>query len=221
MVRGEAQRLLRLGTTSLGVLVVCLRVSALGANFDARSLERTIRLLRQALIEDPHFALAWGDLAWAYLSIADAYRAPLEILTPAEYAALMAVANDEHAGAGHTYFGALALILTAIFRWRNASWNVVSPSILIRPMLTAGMPGISRAWKEISLPRAPNWNGPKRSTRSTLGQPGPHRLSPLLRAITKRPCSSRNASSRSIRISYTTRIRSRTFTSRRGAGKMG
>src|SRR5438874_5911124 len=54
-------------------------------------------------------------------------------------------------------------------------------------MLTAGMPGISRAWKEISLPRAPNWNGPKRSTRSTLGQPGPHRLSPLLRAITKRP----------------------------------
>ena len=71
--------------------------------------------MRQALIEDPHFALAWGDLAWAYLSIVDAYRAPLEILTPAEHAALMAVANDEHAGAGHTYFGAIALIFNCDF----------------------------------------------------------------------------------------------------------
>src|SRR5207248_6101856 len=207
LVRAEAQRLATPATTNPRAHDLYLRAHALGTHSDEQSLEQTITLLRQALIEDPHFALAWGDLAWAYLSIVDAYRAPLEILTPAEYAALMAVANDEHAGAGHTYFGAIALILTAIFRWRNASWNVVSPSILFRPMLTAGMPGISRAWKEISLPRAPNWNGPKRSTRSTLGQPGPHRLSPLLRAITKRPCSSRNASSRSIRISYTTRIR--------------
>src|SRR5256886_10567177 len=221
LVRAEAQRLATPATTNPRAHDLYLRAHALGTHSDEQSLEQTITLLRQALIEDPHFALAWGDLAWAYLSIVDAYRAPLEILTPAEHAALMAVANDEHAGAGHTYFGAIALILTAIFRWRNASWNVVSPSILIRPMLTAGMPGISRAWKEISLPRAPNGNGPKRSTRSTLGQPGPHRLSPLLRAITKRPSSSRNASSRSIRISYTTRIRSRTFTSRSGAGKMG
>src|SRR5437868_13716627 len=34
---------------------------------------------------------------------------------PAEHVALMAVANDEHAGAGHTYFGAIALIFNCDF----------------------------------------------------------------------------------------------------------
>jgi adenylate cyclase len=89
-----------------------LRARALGSYSDERSLEQTIALLRQALMEDPHFAAAWGDLARAYLSIVDAYRAPLEILAPAQHAALMAVAHDEAAAAGHIFFGAISLIFT-------------------------------------------------------------------------------------------------------------
>ena len=115
LVRAEAQRLATPATTNPRAHDLYLRAHALGTHSDEQSLEQTITLLRQALIEDPHFALAWGDLAWAYLSIVDAYRAPLEILTPAEHAALMAVANDEHAGAGHTYFGAIALIFNCDF----------------------------------------------------------------------------------------------------------
>jgi tetratricopeptide (TPR) repeat protein len=89
-----------------------LRARALGVRSDEQSLERTIALLRQALMEDPHFAAAWGALAWVYLSIVDAYRAPLEILGPAQHAALMAVAHDEGAAAGHIFFGAIASIFT-------------------------------------------------------------------------------------------------------------
>ena len=115
LVRAEAQRLATPATTNPRAHDLYLRAHALGTHSDEQSLEQTITLLRQALIEDPHFAVAWGDLAWAYLSIVDAYRAPLEILTPAEHAALMAVANDERAGAGHTYFGAIALIFNCDF----------------------------------------------------------------------------------------------------------
>ena len=81
LVRAEAQRLATPATTNPRAHDLYLRAHALGTHSDEQSLEQTITLLRQALIEDPHFALAWGDLAWAYLSIVDAYRAPLEILT--------------------------------------------------------------------------------------------------------------------------------------------
>ena len=115
LVRAEAQRLATPATTNPRAHDLYLRAHALGTHSDEQSLEQTIALLRQALIEDPYFAMAWGDLAWAYLSIVDAYRAPLEILTPAQHAALMAVANDERAGAGHIYFGAIALIFNCDF----------------------------------------------------------------------------------------------------------
>jgi adenylate cyclase len=89
-----------------------LRARALRVRSDEQSLERTIALLRQALMEDPHFGAAWGALAGVYLSIVDAYRAPLEILGPAQHAALMAVTHDEGATAGHIFFGAIASIFT-------------------------------------------------------------------------------------------------------------
>ena len=108
----EARRLAVPATTNPRAHDLYLRAHALGAHSDEQSLEQTIALLRRALMEDPHFAAAWGDLAGAYLSIVDAYRAPLEILAPAQHAALMAVAHDEGAAAGHIFFGAIALIFT-------------------------------------------------------------------------------------------------------------
>ncbi len=115
LVPAEAQRLVAPVTTNPRAHDLYLRAHALGAHSDEQSMEQTIALLRQALMEDPHFAAAWGDLAGAYLSIVDAYRAPLEILAPAQHAALMAVANDEGAAAGHIFFGAIALIFNRDF----------------------------------------------------------------------------------------------------------
>ncbi len=54
--------------------------------------------------------MAWGDLAGAYLTIADAYRAPLEVLGPMRRAALMAVQTDEGAGVGHIWLGAVSTL---------------------------------------------------------------------------------------------------------------
>lgn len=87
-----------------------LRAHALGAHADEQSLEGKIALLQQAVAEDPHYAMAWGDLAGAYLTIADAYRAPLEVLGPMRRAALMAVQTDEGAGVGHIWLGAVSML---------------------------------------------------------------------------------------------------------------
>jgi serine/threonine-protein kinase len=91
-----------------------LRAHALGAHSDERSLERQIALLHEALAADPEYTTAWAELACACASIADAYRAPLEVLPTMRHAALMAVKTDEKAGAGHIWLAAVAL---------NYDWN--------------------------------------------------------------------------------------------------
>jgi len=91
-----------------------LRARALGAHSDERSLERQIALLHEALAADPDYTTAWAELACACASIADAYRAPLEVLCTMRHAALMAVKTDEKAGAGHIWLAAVAL---------NYDWN--------------------------------------------------------------------------------------------------
>ncbi len=87
-----------------------LRAHALGAHADEKSLEGKIALLQEAVAEDPHYAIAWGDLAGAYLTIADAYRAPLEVLGPMRHAARMSVKNDDGAGVGHVWLGAVSML---------------------------------------------------------------------------------------------------------------
>ncbi len=87
-----------------------LRAHALGAHADEKSLEGKIALLQEAVAEDPHYAIAWGDLAGAYLTIADAYRAPREVLGPMRRAALKAVQNDDGAGVGHIWLGAVSML---------------------------------------------------------------------------------------------------------------
>ena len=89
---------------------IYLRARALGAHSDERSLEQQIALLREVLAKDPHYSAGWAELACAHASIADAYRAPLEVLSTMRHAALMTVQSDETAGAGHIWIGAVALI---------------------------------------------------------------------------------------------------------------
>ena len=106
----QEQRLLVPPTTNARAHDLFLRAHALGAHSDEESLEGKIALLQEAVAEDPHYAMAWGDLAGAYLTIADAYRAPQEVLSPMRQAALMAVRNDEGAGVGHIWLGAVFML---------------------------------------------------------------------------------------------------------------
>jgi TolB-like protein/Tfp pilus assembly protein PilF len=106
----EKQRLATAATTNLRAHELYLRARALGAHSDERSLEQQIALLREALTEDPNYSIAWAELASAHVSIADAYRAPLDVLPPMRHAAQMAVKTDEQAGAGHIWLGAVALV---------------------------------------------------------------------------------------------------------------
>ncbi|HEY3663332.1 MAG TPA: hypothetical protein VGL24_09300 [Chthoniobacterales bacterium] len=107
---GLAKRLQVPPTTNPAAHDLFLRAHALGAHADEQSLEGKIALLQRAVAEDPHYAMAWGDLAGAYLTIADAYRAPLEVLGPMRRAALMAVQTDEGAGVGHIWLGAVSML---------------------------------------------------------------------------------------------------------------
>ncbi len=106
----QEQRLLTPPTINVRAHDLFLRAHALGAHADEQSLEGKIELLQEAVAEDPHYAMAWGDLAGAYLTIADAYRAPLEVLGPMRHAALMSVKSDDGAGVGHIWLGAVSML---------------------------------------------------------------------------------------------------------------
>lgn len=106
----QQKRLLAPPTTNPRAHDLFLRAHALGLHADERSLEGKIALLQEAVAEDPNYGLAWGDLAGAYLTIADAYRAPRDVLTAMRNAARMAVLNDEGSGVGHTWLGAVSML---------------------------------------------------------------------------------------------------------------
>lgn len=106
----QEQRLLVPPTTNVRAHDLFLRAHSLGAHADEQSLRGKIELLQEAVAQDPHYAMAWGDLAGAYLTIADAYRAPLDVLGPMRQAALMSVKNDDGAGVGHIWLGAVSML---------------------------------------------------------------------------------------------------------------
>src|SRR5205814_9161523 len=61
----QTQRLHAPPTTNGRAHDLFLRAHALGAPSDEPSLENKIELLQEAVKEDPHYAMAWGDLAGA------------------------------------------------------------------------------------------------------------------------------------------------------------
>jgi serine/threonine-protein kinase len=105
----ETQRLRTAATTNPRAHDSYLRARALSAYSDEESHEGQIALLREAVAEDPQYAVAWAELAAAYVHIGDAYRAPREILSPARDAAEKAVALDEKLAAGHMVLAGIAL----------------------------------------------------------------------------------------------------------------
>ncbi len=107
---GQAQHFEAARTTSTLAHDLYFRARVLGDRSDEQSLEDQIALLNQALKLDPHYANAWAGIASAYMFLADAYRAPVDIRSPAQHAALMAIASDDKTAAGHMCLGGIALV---------------------------------------------------------------------------------------------------------------
>jgi adenylate cyclase len=110
LIPAQARQLQVADTTSPRARDLYLRAHALTAHSDEQSLNQATVLLRQAVAEDPHYAVAWAELSGTYVAIADVYRAPQEVLGPARHAALMAVASNDNVSAGHTSLGAIELL---------------------------------------------------------------------------------------------------------------
>jgi serine/threonine-protein kinase len=110
LVSAEARQLLVAATTRSRARDFYLRAHAFTAHSDEQSLDQAIVLLHKAVAEDPEYAVAWAELSGTYIGIADVYRAPVEVLSPARHAALMAVASDDNVSGGHTCLGAIRLL---------------------------------------------------------------------------------------------------------------
>jgi TolB-like protein len=106
----EAQRLEKVATQNSHAHDLYLRARALNARTDEQSLLQSVALLDQSVAEDPHYAPAWAELANVYLTLADAYRAPIDVLARMRDAALSAVQNDDKSAAGHVWLGALSML---------------------------------------------------------------------------------------------------------------
>ncbi len=93
-----------------------LRGNALGLKNDEASLDSSVALYQRAIALDSTYAEAWARLALAYAALADAYRAPREMIAPAEHAALRAVALDDSLSLAHTALG----VVRFYWQWRFA-----------------------------------------------------------------------------------------------------
>ena len=111
----EVKRLATAATTNPRAHELYLRARSAGAHSDEASVQQQIALVRAALAEDPHYSGAWAELVNAYYSLADAYRAPLEILPEMQRAALKAIETDESSGVGHQCLGSIALVYARDF----------------------------------------------------------------------------------------------------------
>jgi len=90
-----------------------LQASLLNQRSDEASLNQALVLLDQAIAEDPNYAAAWALQALSYVALADAYRAPKELLPAMKAAAEKAVALDSTLAEAHAV---LSMILVDYVR---------------------------------------------------------------------------------------------------------
>jgi serine/threonine-protein kinase len=109
-----APPLVSVATASPEAHNLVLRASALSRRSDEASLNEAIRLYREAVALDPHYAAAWAGMIDPYAYLADAYRSPREIVPLTREAAERAIAIDPSFGGGH------AGLATVDFIW---GWN--------------------------------------------------------------------------------------------------
>jgi len=82
-----------------------LRARQLSYRSDEASLTEAVKLFNQVIAEDSNYAAAWAGLAYTYAFLADAYRAPIDVLSSMKGAAEKAVALAPDVAEGHAYLG--------------------------------------------------------------------------------------------------------------------
>ena len=86
-----------------------LRANQMIQRSDEASLNQAAVLLNQAIFEDANYAEAWAALGRTYISLADAYRAPKELLPAMKGAAEKAVALSPDLAEAHAVLGEILL----------------------------------------------------------------------------------------------------------------
>jgi TolB-like protein len=106
---GEGRSLVRPATDNAHAHDLYLRAKQLSYRYDEPSLSHAVTLFNQVIAEDPNYAAAWAGLAYSYLFLADAYRAPVDLLPVMKAAAEKAVALDPELAEAHAYLGFILL----------------------------------------------------------------------------------------------------------------
>jgi TolB-like protein len=99
------QPLVAVATSSPHAHDLLLRAKQMAAHSDEVSLNQAVTLYNQAIAEDPNYAAAWAGLASTYAFLADAYRAPIDLMASMKGAAEKAVALDPALADGHVFLG--------------------------------------------------------------------------------------------------------------------
>ena len=99
------QPLVRSGTSSAHAHDLYLQAKKLSYASDEASLNKAVELFNEAIAEDPNYAEAWAGMAYTYAFLADAYRAPIDVLAPMKGAAEKAIALDPNLAEAHAYLG--------------------------------------------------------------------------------------------------------------------
>jgi len=86
------QPLVGVGTANPQAHDLYLRARQLSYRSDEASLTEAVKLFNQVIAEDSNYAAAWAGLAYTYAFLADAYRAPIDVLSSMKGAAEKAVA---------------------------------------------------------------------------------------------------------------------------------
>jgi TolB-like protein len=124
------QPLVHTATNSPQAHDLYLQAKKLSYSSDEASLDRAVELFNQAIAEDPNYAAAWAGLAYTYAFLADAYRAPIDVLPSMKGAAEKAVALDPDMAEGHAYLG---YILMAYQRDFPAGRRELDKAVALNP----------------------------------------------------------------------------------------
>jgi TolB-like protein len=121
-----------------------LRAKELSYRSDESSLSQAVILFNQAIAADPNYAAAWAGLTNTYLSLVDAYRAPIDLLPVMEAAAEKTVALDPKLAEGHAY---LSYILISYQRDFATAERELDEAVALNPgsadvQLFLGLDGI-------------------------------------------------------------------------------
>jgi TolB-like protein/Tfp pilus assembly protein PilF len=124
------QPLVQTATANPDAQDLYLRAKELSYRSDEPSLNQAVNLFNRAIAADPNYAAAWAGLTNTYLSLADAYRAPIDLLPVMKAAAEKTVALDPKLAEGHAY---LSYILISYQRDFATAGRELDQAVALNP----------------------------------------------------------------------------------------